>query len=456
MSKDGALRAILEEAMSKESRKGLNRRSLLKQAAAIGAFPLVNISRSFAAEETIGNFPAGVQGDSVFVGLTCPLTGAYSAEGGDLQKGYELAIGHLNSGGGLVPKISTLSGKGVLGKKIEYKVADTQTQPGPAVQAASNFITNNKAIMISGCSSSATAIALEKVAQRYRVLNMVGASGANETTGKDCQRYAFRSQPSAYMAAKALAPVLAKELGTKRKAIYLVPDYAYGHSVFDSTSKFTEALGWTTVGQQLCPVGTADYSSHLLNIANSGADVFVNVAFGNDSVASTKQAKQFGVLDKMKMIVPNLSSFQGKEVGSEIMQGVYGTLDFWWTLAETNPIAKIFVDTFEAKYKYKPRWTAHIAYTQLMVWADAVERAKTFNPISVIKALESEHKLQMPLGEVYYRACDHQQVRAVPVVVGKKPSEVRNPDDIYKVVGLTPGPEVVPPCDSVGCKLPSY
>jgi len=442
--------------MSKEIRKGLNRRSLLKHTAAIGAMPLVNISRGLAAEETIGNYPAGVQGDSVFVGLTCPLTGPYSAEGGDLQKGYELAMTHLNSGGGLVSKVSTLSGKGVLGKKVDYKFADTQTQPGPAVQAASNFITNNKAIMISGCSSSATAIALEKVAQRYRVLNMVGASGANETTGKDCQRYAFRSQPSAYMAAKALAPVVAKELGTKRKAIYLVPDYAYGHSVFDSTSKFTEALGWKTVGQQLCPVGTADYSSYLLNIANSGADVFVNVAFGADSVASTKQAKQFGVLDKMKMIVPNLSSFQGKEVGAEIMQGVYGTLDFWWTLAETNPMAKIFVDTFEAKYKYKPRWTAHIAYTQTIIWADAVERAKTFNPIAVIKALEAEHKLQMPLGEVYYRACDHQEVRAVPVVVGKKPSELRNPEDIYKVVGLTAGPDVVPPCDSTGCKLPSY
>ncbi|HKS84309.1 MAG TPA: substrate-binding protein [Pseudolabrys sp.] len=443
--------------MRAKKKIGVNRRSLLKGAAALGAFPLVNVARSWAAEETIGNYPAGVQGDSVFVGLTCPLTGPYSAEGGDLQKGYELAIGHLNGGGGLVSKISTLSGKGVLGKKIEYKVADTQTQPGPAVQAASNFITTNKAIMISGCSSSATAIALEKVAQRYRVLNMVGASGANETTGKDCQRYAFRSQPSAYMAAKALAPVLGKELGKNRKAAYLVPDYAYGHSVFDSTSKFTEEqLGWKVVDQQLCPVGTADYSSFLLNIANSGADVFVNVAFGNDSVASTKQAKQFGVLDKMKMIVPNLSSFQGKEVGAEIMQGVYGTLDFWWTLAETIPEAKIFVDAFEAKYKYKPRWTAHIAYTQLIVWADAVERAKTFNPISVIKALEAEHKLKMPLGEVYYRGCDHQQVRAVPVVVGKKPSELRNPEDIYRVVGLTPGPDVVPACDSVGCKLPSY
>jgi branched-chain amino acid transport system substrate-binding protein len=439
--------------MSESRSTKFTRRTLLKAGAAIGAMPLLKVSRGFA-QESIGNFPAGVSGPSVFVGLTIPLTGPYSADGDDLQKGYKLAIKHLNSGGGLVGKISTLSGKGVLGKKIEYKIADTQTQPDPAVQAATNFITNNKAIMISGCISSAEAIALEKVAQRFKVLNMVGASGANETTGKDCQRYAFRSQPSAYMAAKALAPVLAKELGKNRKAVYLVPDYAYGHSVHQSTSQFTKELGWTEVGAQICPVGTADYSSYLLNIANSGADVFINVAFGADSVASTKQAKQFGVLDRMKMVVPNLSAFQGTEVGAEIMQGVYGTTDFWWTLAETNDAARLFVESFEAENRYKPRSPAHIAYTQLLSWADAVERAKTFNPVEVIRALEAGHKLQMPLGEVYFRECDHQQVRAVPVVVGKKPSEMRNPEDVFRVVGLTPGPDVMPPCDSVGCKMP--
>jgi ABC-type branched-subunit amino acid transport system substrate-binding protein len=439
--------------MSESRSTKFTRRTLLKAGAAIGAMPLLKVSRGFA-EESIGNFPAGVSGPSVFVGLTIPLTGPYSADGDDLQKGYKLAIKHLNSGGGLVGKISTLSGKGVLGKKIEFKIADTQTQPDPAVQAATNFITNNKAIMISGSISSAEAIALEKVAQRFKVLNMVGASGANETTGKDCQRYAFRSQPSAYMAAKALGPVLAKELGKNRKAVYLVPDYAYGHSVHQSTSQFTKELGWTEVGAQICPVGTADYSSYLLNIANSGADVFINVAFGADSVASTKQAKQFGVLDRMKMVVPNLSAFQGTEVGAEIMQGVYGTTDFWWTLAETNEAARLFVESFEAENRYKPRSPAHIAYTQLLSWADAVERAKTFNPVEVIRVLEAGHKLQMPLGEVYFRECDHQQVRAVPVVVGKKPSEMRNPEDVFRVVGLTPGPDVMPPCDSVGCKMP--
>jgi ABC-type branched-subunit amino acid transport system substrate-binding protein len=435
----------------------VSRRRVLGGIAAVGAAPYIARSSTAWAEDTIGNFPAGVQGDSVFVGVSVPLTGAYSSDGADMLKGYQLAIEHLNTGGGLVPKISTLSGKGVLGKRVDYKSGDTQTQPDPAVQLQTAFITQNKAIMITGCVSSAEAIALEKLAQRYKVINMVGCSGANETTGKDCQRYGFRSQPSAYMAAKALTPVIGKEIGRNKKAVYLVPDYAYGHSVHQSTSQFTkEQLGWTDIGQQVCPVGTADYSSYLLNILNSGADIFVNVAFGNDSVASCKQAKQFAILDKMKMVVPNISPFQAQELGADMMQGVYGTLDFWWTLSEQNALAKIFVDAFDAKYKYKPSWPAHIAYSQMMCWADAVERAKSFNPVQVIKALEAGHKMQLPLGEVYYRAGDHQQVRPVPVVVGKKPSEMRNKDDFFQVVGLTPGEEVVPPLDKTGCKLGDY
>lgn len=432
------------------------RRVLTGAATAAGALPFLNFRGALAADETVGNWPAGVRGESVFVGVTTPLTGPYSADGEDHLKGYQLAIEHINTGTGLMEHIPSLAGKkGVLGKQVVYKNGDTQTQPNPAIQLQTGYITQDKAIMITGSLSSAVAIAIEKLAQRYKVLNMVGCSGANETTGVDCQRYAFRSQPSAYMAAKALTPVLGKELGRNLKAIYLVPDYAYGHSVEHSTGTFTaQELGWKSLGSQVCPLGTKDYSSYLLNIANSGADVFVNVAFGADAVASCKQAKQFGVLDKMKMVVPNISAFQAKELGPEIMAGVYGTLDFWWTLSETNALAKVFVDTFDAKFKYKPRWAAHIAYTQMMCWADAVERAKTFDPIVVIKTLEAGHKLELPLGETWYRAQDHQQVRAVPVVVGKTASEMRNPDDYFKIVGLTPGPEVMPP-DFLGCKMPS-
>jgi branched-chain amino acid transport system substrate-binding protein len=436
----------------------IDRRGMLKVGlGAAGALALPRGTFAAPAHTPLGNWPAGVQGDSVFVGVTTALTGPYSADGNDVAKGYELAFAEINSGSDNARKWG-VRGKGVLGKQIRYQIADTATKPNVAVQAQTQFISRDKAIMITGCINSATAIALQELAQRERVVNMDGGSGSNVTTGKDCQRYAFRSQPSAYMAAKALAPVVAKHLGRNLRAAYLVPDYTYGHSVFDSTSAFTKQYGWTVATQQVVPVGTTDFSSALLNIANSGADVFVNVAFGNDAVASTKQAAQFGVLKKMKMVVPNISAFQAKEAGAELMQGVYGTQGFWWTLEDRYPLAKDFVQAFLAKFNYRPRWGAHIGYSQTYVWALAVERAGSFYPVDVIKTLEASKSepFDSTLGKVWYRAEDHQMVRPVPVCVGKAPSAMKNPDDFYDVVEVVPGEQVVSPLDMFGCHLGAY
>jgi len=218
--------------------------------------------------------------------------------------------------------------------------------------------------------------------------------------------------------------------------------------------QFTEQTGWTTVTEQLAPLGTTDFSSYLLNIANSGADVFVNVAFGADATASTKQAEQFGILSKMRYVVPNISQFQAKELGTSIMGSTYGTQAWWWTEQDTYPLARLFVEEFEKRNHYKPDWGASEVYIQIMVWADAVARAGTFYPIEVIKALESGHKVPSIYGDVYYRAEDHQMVRPVPVMVGKKPNEMQARDDFFRIVELVPGEQVLPPIPETGCKMP--
>jgi branched-chain amino acid transport system substrate-binding protein len=436
----------------------LSRRGMLGLGAGGASLLAVSsVGRSAPSHPPLGTWPAGVQGDSVMIGITTPLTGPYSADGKDAQLGYELAISEINTGSPTARKWG-LTGKGVLGKQIRYKVADSETKPNVAVQAQTQFIQRDKAIMITGSVSSATAIAVEELAQREKVLNMVGLSGSNDTTGKNCQRYGFRSQPSAYMACKALVPALVKKMGRGLKAAYLVPDYTYGHSVYDSFTEFVGKDGWTVATQQVVPLGTSDFSSALLNIANSGADVFVNIAFGADAVASTKQAQQFGVLRKMKLVVPNISSFQAKELGAELMQGVYGTFDWWWTLQDRYPLSKAFVEAFVAQHKYHPRWGAHIGYAQTYVWAIAVERARTFYPVDVIKTLEASQSqpFDSTLGKVWYRAGDHQEVRPVPVVVGKAPSAMQNPDDFYDVVEVVPGEQVMPPLDITGCHLGAY
>ena len=168
--------------------------------------------------------------DSVFVGITVPLTGTYSEAGKDELRGYQLAFEQINAGDAAAQAWG-LKGKGLLGRTIRHGHADSQTKPNPAVQAQSKFISQDKAVMITGSVSSSTAAALNKLAQRERVLYMVGVSASNVTTGKDCTRHSFRSQAPAYMLAHALAPTLVKEFGKDKKVAYLVPDYTYGTSM---------------------------------------------------------------------------------------------------------------------------------------------------------------------------------------------------------------------------------
>jgi ABC-type branched-subunit amino acid transport system substrate-binding protein len=436
---------------------GMDRRSVLKMGVGAAAAGALLPGTVLAADKPpIGNYPAGVSGDSVFVGLTLDLTGPYSAEGADEQKGYELAIEQLNAGAPEIRKISPLTKKGVLGKTVKYGVADSETKPNSAVQAATRFIHENKAMMVSGSVSSAVAIALQKVCDREKTLYLVAIGGSNEINGKDCQRYGFRLWYFVYSVAKAISPILSKSLGKKRKAIYLVPDYTYGHTTYQSMKEFTEKEGWTTVGQQVHPLGAKDYSSYLINIAHSDADTLIIIDYGADAANSIKQAKQFGILDKMTLVVPVLSPFLGEELGPDLFQGVYGAEAFWWTLEDRNPIAKDFVTAFEKRFGGKPHDSAYMAYMNIALWADAVERAGTFYPPDVVKSYEKGVKRQGPVGDVWFRGEDHQGVSNFPIVRGKKPSEMKNKYDICEIVDVVNGESVLPPVGLFGCKLGSY
>ena len=442
----------------------LSRRQVLQKAALTagsaclweGAPP--RLSRAWAADHpAIGTYPAGSAASSVFIGITVPRTGTYAVQGEDELKGYQLAIEHINAGHDLLKKISPKTSKGVLGKEVKYGVADSEAKPNTAVQEQSRFITENKAVLITGSTSSAVAVALNKLAQREKVLYVAGISGSNDTTGKDCVRYGFRQCFYGQTAAAAIGPVIVKSLGKNKKAAYLTPDYTYGHTVQHSMEDYlNKNAGWTTVTNQVAPLGAPDYSSYLLNVANSGAEVLLNVNWGHDAVLSIQQAKQFGILDKMQLVIPYQTPFLAREVGGGLLAGVYAATDFWWTLEDKYPLAKMFVAAFEKKYGYKPEWGANNAYMEFALWADAVENAGSFYPPDIIKSYEAGRKIQSTVGEVYFRPEDHQLVRPVIIVRGKKPADMKNKEDFYEVVEIVPGEGLMQKPDAFGCSLGSY
>jgi ABC-type branched-subunit amino acid transport system substrate-binding protein len=106
------------------------------------ALPAAFPTFAFGAEQhpPIGTWPAGVSGNSVFIGIAVPRTGTYAVQGEDELKGWQLAVEHLNAGHPLMKQISPRTKKGVLGKEVKYGVADSAAKPNDAVQAEQRFI----------------------------------------------------------------------------------------------------------------------------------------------------------------------------------------------------------------------------------------------------------------------------------------------------------------------------
>jgi ABC-type branched-subunit amino acid transport system substrate-binding protein len=446
----------------------MSRRRLLRQAVATsagvgavslgGAGSLSLLGGALAADQPpIGTWPAGSEGSTVSIGAAVPLTGAYADAGADELKGWELAVEHLNEGNELIKKIAPKITKGLLGKTVKLVSADSAAKPNNAVQIQQTFINDDKIVLMTGSTSSAVAVATNHFAEREKVLYVAGISGSNDTTGKDCVRYGFRQDFFGQTAAAAIGPVLVKTFGKNKKAAFMTPDYTYGHTVTKSVNDYlTQNAGWTQVTDQVSPLGTQDFSQYLTNIANSGAEFLINVNWGRDAVLSTQQAHQFGIIPKMTLVIPYQIPFLAKEVGPEIMAGVLAATDFWWTLEDRYPLAKLFVQAFNKKYGYMPEWGAENSYNSIATWARMVSEAGTFYPPDVIKQYEKGETIDSLVGPVHYRPEDHQCVRPVIIVRGKKPGDMKNKEDYWEVLEVVPGEGLMQKPDAFGCHLGDY
>jgi ABC-type branched-subunit amino acid transport system substrate-binding protein len=245
------------------------------------------------------------------------------------------------------------------------------------------------------------------------------------------------------MSGAALGPVLKNAYGTDRKAYHLTADYTWGWSQEESIKKYTEQMGWETVAAVRTPLGAGDFSQYITPILNSGADVLILNHYGRDMVNSLTQAVQFGLRDKQvngkdfAIVVPLYSRLMAQGAGENV-KGILGSTNWHWSLQDEG--SKAFVKSFGQKYGFPPSQAAHTCYTQTLLYADACQRAGTFRPSEVGKALEGFTFDGLGNGPTEYRAADHQCFKDVLVVRGKE-----NPTskfDLLEVVEVTPRAQV--------------
>ena len=377
----------------------------------------------------------------IVVGLNVPQSGDYSDQGKDQLRAYNLAIDEINAKGG------------IMGMKVRSSVGDDETKAQVARDNAQRMIERDGAVMITGGSSTGTALQVSALCQQKNVIFMATLTHGDETTNQQCHKHTFRRYNDAYMSAQSLARTLVSKYGTG-KWFHITADYSWGHSVYDNIVAVVEPKGAKTIKNVLTPFpGTKDFSPMLQQAAAAKPDVLVITEFGADMVNCLNQAAQFGLTKNTKILVPLVDEYMAKGT-KDNFSGVVSTAPFYWKYhAAKYPGAKKFVDAFQARYKVPPSNGAECAYADMYIYKMAVEKAGSLDPAKVINVLENT-KFQFTKEQEWYRKEDHQGVNSCLVVEGVPDSQRGAEGFGYaNVLEVHEGPAVVQPLNTLSCKM---
>src|ERR1044072_5413962 len=210
------------------------------------------VGAAFAASLLVG---AASAQDTIKIGVTQPLTGAFAASGNYVAQGAKLAEEEINKQGG------------VLGQKSQLVIEENKSNPTEAVATAEKLIVKDKVPVLMGAWSSTLTLAVMPKLMEYKVpmLGETSSSGKITTSGNP---YIFRISPSSEMEAKSFSEA-AKKLGIK-KADFLATNNDFGLGASKEFSEMLKAQGVTIGVQETMDPKATDFSAQLAKIKASG------------------------------------------------------------------------------------------------------------------------------------------------------------------------------------------
>ena len=314
--------------------------------------------------------------DTIKIGVTQPLTGAFAASGNYVAQGAKIAEEEINKAGG------------VLGKKLQLIIEDNKSNPTEAVATAEKLINSDKVPVLMGAWSSTLTLAVMPKLEEYKVPMLVETSSSGKITTSG-NPYVFRISPTSEMEAKAFAPLF-KTMGIK-KADFLATNNDFGLGASKEFSAAARQNGVEVGVMETMDPKATDFSAQLAKIKASGADtLFVTTAVEQITLI-LKQAKDQQLPQKIITTGGSNSPDQLIAQAGEAANGSYHLVFFtpWFPEAVKNPeIAKTFVTLWnEKKYNVGGLTEGFRGWDGLNVIAEAIKAAGKAEPEAISKAL---------------------------------------------------------------------
>lgn len=306
----------------------------------------------------------------IVIGASLSLSGAYSRTGEELRRGYEIWQKDVNGRGGL------------LGRKVEFKFYDDQSDPTTGAKLYERLITSDKVDLVMGPYSSPVALAATTVTEKYGY-PMVAAGSSARGIWERGYRYVFQlyALPENQLAGHI---DLAKRHGARRVAV-LTEDTIFSKELAQTFVRLSKEAGLEVVFYEEYGKGPTDLSPQLLKAKVQRPDVLFGATYLPESVLITRQAKELDVNPKMYIftIGPTLPDYT---------QGLGKDAEYVLGLSEWEPVLKLegvreFTEAYKKAYNTTPGYQSAGGFSGCQVLEAAVRKVGSFDRDKIRDAL---------------------------------------------------------------------
>ncbi|GAC1374303.1 MAG: amino acid ABC transporter substrate-binding protein [Acidimicrobiales bacterium] len=376
----------------------------------------VVVAASLATGCSSGGSGGGSSKSPIILGATESLSGKFASSGTNIANGYQLAIDQVNKSGG------------VLGRQLQLKTQDDQSDPALVGRAYSDFLGKDHVDALLSPYGSPLSGAAAQLSERYKV-PMVHSQSASPDIYKGL-KYSVMAGLGPANDLMSGVPAFAKAQGyTKIETVN--NDLTTYKQQCDGVAAAIPAAGASLVSSLSYAAATSDFSSTALKIKQDDPEVVVECSAIQDTIGLTRALAQQGFRPKMIVSPTAVDATFASSLGPLANHAIAYSV---WAASLGLPGSAEFAQSYQDRYKAAANTQSASAFATVQVLVAAIKAAGSLDHDKVNKALH-EGNFQTILGKY--------KVNPDGIQTGYKSLLLENIDGKYQVV-WPKGPGSVP------------
>ena len=337
--------------------------------------------------------------DPIKVGIIQGLSGPYEIYGKAEVTGFKMGLEYFTQGSNQI-----------LGRDVKLYVEDSQLKAERAKMLLTKLYSDDKVDLAIGPTSSGVALAILPVAEQFKKILIVEPAVADSITGKNWNRYIFRTGRNSSQDAISNAVAVSKP-GVSIACIG--QDYAFGRDGIAAYKKAAEELGAKVVHEEYSDPKGTDFTAPIQRIIEALKDkpqpkyVWVIWAGKGGPMAQLIDAG----LDKYGIEIASGGNVLAALKMMKPLKGMKGAIYYYYENPQ-NPVNDWLVKEHYKRFNEPPDFFTCGGFAAASAVVQAITKAGGTDTEKLIAAMEGL-EFMTPKGMMKFRKEDHQALQSM-------------------------------------------